>query len=88
MSIFSDPAERAKAQSKVLIECLPYLRAYHGEIIVIKYGGHAMTDEDLKLAFARNISLLKLVGIHPVVVHGGGPQINSMLGRLEIKSEL
>ncbi len=80
-------AERAQEQAKVLIESLPYLRAYHGETIVIKYGGHAMTDESLKLSFARNISLLKLAGIHPVVVHGGGPQINSMLKRLEIKSE-
>ncbi len=87
MSMPANSAERAKAQSRVLIESLPYLRAYRGETIVIKYGGHAMTDEDLKLAFARNISLLKLVGIHPVVVHGGGPQINDMLGRLAIKSE-
>ncbi len=84
---FSNSAERAQAQAKVLIESLPYLKEYHGETIVIKYGGHAMTDESLKLSFARNISLLKLVGIHPVVVHGGGPQINSMLNRLEIKSE-
>ena len=87
MPIFSNPAERARAQSRVLIESLPYLRAYHGQTVVIKYGGHAMTEEGLKLAFARNISLLKLVGIHPVVVHGGGPQINEMLGRLAIKSE-
>ena len=87
MPVFSSASERAQTQSRVLIESLPYLREYHGETIVIKYGGHAMTDESLKLAFARNISLLKLVGIHPVVVHGGGPQINSMLSRLEIKSE-
>ncbi|MCQ2444268.1 MAG: acetylglutamate kinase, partial [Mailhella sp.] len=79
--------EKARLQSRVLIESLPYLKEYHGETVVIKYGGHAMTDENLKMAFARNISLLKLVGIHPVVVHGGGPQINSMLNKLEIKSE-
>ena len=79
--------EQARMQSRVLIESLPYLREYHGETVVIKYGGHAMTDESLKLAFARNISLLKLAGIHPVVVHGGGPQINQMLNKLEIKSE-
>ena len=79
--------EQAQIQSRVLIESLPYLRRYQDQIIVIKYGGHAMTEESLKLAFARNISLLKLVGIHPVVVHGGGPQINEMLSKLEIKSE-
>ena len=69
----------AKLQSQVLIESLPYLRKFHGETVVIKYGGHAMKDEALKAAFARNIALLKLVGIHPVVVHGGGPQIGNML---------
>ena len=87
MAVFDDPVEQARLQSKVLIESLPYLREYHGETVVIKYGGHAMTEERLKLAFARNVSLLKLVGIHPVVVHGGGPQINEMLSKLEIKSE-
>ena len=81
MAVFADPVEQARLQSKVLIESLPYLREYHGETVVIKYGGHAMTEESLKLAFARNISLLKLVGIHPVVVHGGGPQINEMLSK-------
>lgn len=55
----------AKLQSQVLIESLPYLRKFHGETVVIKYGGHAMKDEALKAAFARNIALLKLVGIHP-----------------------
>lgn len=74
-------------QSQVLIESLPYLRKFHGETVVIKYGGHAMKDEALKAAFARNIALLKLVGIHPVVVHGGGPQIGNMLEKLEIRSE-
>ena len=87
MAVMSDPVEQARLQSRILIESLPYLREYHGETVVIKYGGHAMTDESLKLAFARNISLLKLVGIHPVVAHGGGPQINQMLSKLEIKSE-
>lgn len=87
MAFMSDPMEQARLQSRILIESLPYLKEYHGETVVIKYGGHAMTDEGLKLAFARNISLLKLVGIHPVVVHGGGPQINQMLTKLEIKSE-
>ena len=77
----------AKLQSQFLIESLPYLRKFHGETVVIKYGGHAMKDEALKAAFARNIALLKLVGIHPVVVHGGGPQIGNMLEKLEIRSE-
>ena len=77
----------AKLQSQVLIESLPYLRKFHGETVVIKYGGHAMKDEALKAAFARNIALLKLVGIHPVVVHGGGPQIGNMREKLEIRSE-
>lgn len=83
----SDPVTQARMQSRVLIESLPYLREYHNEIIVIKYGGHAMTDDALKQAFALNVALLKLVGIHPVIVHGGGPQINLMLDRLSIKSE-
>lgn len=87
MSDLSDPVAQARMQSRVLIESLPYLREYHNEIIVIKYGGHAMTDDALKQAFALNVALLKLVGIHPVIVHGGGPQINLMLDRLSIKSE-
>ena len=81
------PVASAQIQSRVLIESLPYLREYHHKIVVLKYGGHAMTEERLKLAFALNIALLKLVGIHPVVVHGGGPQINSMLDKLAIKTE-
>lgn len=78
---------QARLQSRVLIESLPYLRQFHNEIVVVKYGGHAMTDASLKEAFALNVALLKLVGIHPVVVHGGGPQINHMLDRLDIRSE-
>lgn len=77
----------AALQSQVLIESLPYLRQFHGETVVIKYGGHAMKDEALKRSFARSVALLKLVGIHPVVVHGGGPQIGTMLEKLEIRSE-
>lgn len=77
----------AELQSRILIESLPYLRQFHGETVVIKYGGHAMKDEALKASFARSVALLKLVGIHPVVVHGGGPQIGAMLDKLEIRSE-
>lgn len=87
MSALPDPAAQARTQSRILIESLPYLREYHNEIVVVKYGGHAMTEEGLKQAFALNVALLKLVGIHPVVVHGGGPQINLMLDKLAIKSE-
>jgi len=70
----------------VLIEALPYIRRFHGMTIVVKYGGHAMVDEQLKQDFARDITLLKYVGMNPVVVHGGGPQINLVLERMGIKS--
>lgn len=73
-------------QARLLIECLPYIRRFYGETIVIKYGGHAMENEKLKQAFALNIALLRYVGIQPVIVHGGGPQIGSMLEQLHIKS--
>lgn len=68
----------------VLIEALPYIQRFHGVRVVIKYGGHAMVDDELKRTFARDIVLLKLVGINPVVVHGGGPQIGDLLERLNI----
>ena len=70
-----------------LIESLPYIREFSGKTIVVKYGGNAMIEEALSLSFARDMSLLKLVGINPVVVHGGGPQIGSLLEQLGIKSE-
>jgi acetylglutamate kinase len=69
-----------------LIEALPYMRRYQGAVMVIKYGGHAMGDEAVARDFARDVVLLKQVGINPVVVHGGGPQIKAMLDRLDIKS--
>ena len=75
------------AQAKTLSEALPYMRRYAGETFVIKYGGHAMGDAALAKKFARDIVLIKQVGIHPIVVHGGGPQIGEMLERLKIKSE-
>ncbi len=68
----------------ILIEALPYMRKFHGMTIVIKYGGHAMVDKHLKIDFARDITLMKTIGIKPVVVHGGGPQINSVLDRMGI----
>ncbi|MBX2848567.1 MAG: acetylglutamate kinase [Acidiferrobacterales bacterium] len=68
--------------AKILIEALPYIQRFHGKTIVIKYGGNAMVDEALKESFARDVVLLKLVGMNPVVVHGGGPQINTTLERV------
>jgi acetylglutamate kinase len=70
--------------AEILMEALPYIRQFSGMTLVIKYGGHAMVDEQLKEDFARDITLLKLVGMHPVVVHGGGPQINSVLDQMGI----
>ncbi|MGM0632368.1 MAG: acetylglutamate kinase [Pseudomonadota bacterium] len=77
----------AKNIANVLTESLPYIQQFTGSTIVVKYGGNAMTDETLKNSFARDIVLMKLVGMNPVVVHGGGPQIGSLLERLNIESE-
>jgi acetylglutamate kinase len=77
-----DPAKAA-----TLAEALPWLKAYHGKIIVVKYGGNAMTDDRLKRAFAEDVAFLRFAGFKPVVVHGGGPQISAMLDRLQIPSE-
>lgn len=71
----------------VLSEALPYIQRFAGKILVVKYGGNAMVDEKLKASFARDMVLLKTVGLNPVVVHGGGPQIGDLLARLDIKSE-
>ncbi len=85
--VFSEvrPADPDKAAT--LAAALPWLKRYHGQIIVVKYGGNAMTDDTLKRAFAEDIAFLRFVGFRPVVVHGGGPQISAMLDRLGIKSE-
>ena len=77
----------ANNSARVLAEALPYIRRFHGKTIVIKYGGNAMVDEQLKHGFARDVALMKLVGMNPVVVHGGGPQIGSLLERMGKKSE-
>jgi acetylglutamate kinase len=83
----NEPALRAATeQAEILARALPYLRRYAGATVVIKYGGHAMDEEHLAEDFGADIALLKQVGINPVVVHGGGPQINAMLQRLAIKS--
>ncbi len=83
------PLSRKEAviTTKVLSEALPYLQKFSGKTIVVKYGGNAMTDETLKNSFARDMVMLKLIGINPIVVHGGGPQIGEMLDKLNIKSE-
>jgi len=72
--------------ANILIEALPYIRRFSGMTIVVKYGGHAMVDEQLKEDFARDITLLKFIGLNPVVVHGGGPQINKVLEQMGISS--
>jgi acetylglutamate kinase len=85
-----DPSTRlahAGEKAAVLAEALPWLQRFHGRIVVIKYGGHAMIDEELKQAFARDMVFLRLAGILPVVVHGGGPQITAMLERLGLPAE-
>jgi acetylglutamate kinase len=74
------------SKAEVLMETLPYFRRFYGKTFVIKYGGHAMVDEELKESFAQDIVLLKYVGINPVIVHGGGPQIDQMLDKLGITS--
>jgi len=75
------------AVARTLIEALPFMRRYQGAVMVIKYGGHAMGDVEAARDFARDVVLLKQVGIDPVVVHGGGPQIKAMLDRLQIRSD-
>jgi acetylglutamate kinase len=87
----SDPSHRTReewlAQARTLSEALPFMRRYTGATFVIKFGGHAMGDAGLAQTFARDIVLLRQVGVNPVIVHGGGPQIGRMLDRLKIKSE-
>ncbi|NOQ63650.1 MAG: acetylglutamate kinase [Methyloprofundus sp.] len=79
--------QTAKGIAHVLIESLPYIQKFKGKTVVIKYGGNAMIDENLKNSFARDIVLMKLVGINPIVVHGGGPQIGKLLERLDIETK-
>lgn len=79
--------EEAAAKAEILVEALPWLQRFHGTTVVLKYGGNAMTDERLKQAFAEDMVFLRLAGLHPVVVHGGGPQISTMLDRLGMTGE-
>lgn len=78
--------ENLVQKAKILIEALPYIQKFRNKRIVIKYGGHAMVEEELKRGFCRDVTLLKLIGLHPVVVHGGGPQIERMLQQMGIES--
>jgi len=77
-----DTVKKSMERAEILLEALPYIRRFCNKIIVIKYGGHAMVDEDLKDMFARDVVMMKYIGIHPVVVHGGGPQIGGYLKKL------
>ena len=81
-----DPASAAQ-KAQVLAEALPYIRRFHKQTIVVKLGGNAMVDDNLKAGFARDVTMLKLVGLNPVVVHGAGPQISGLLDKMGIKSE-
>ncbi len=88
MTIDDDAQKKAWLEKAgILAEALPFMREHNGETVCVKYGGHAMGDEKVADSFARDIVLLKQVGINPIVVHGGGPQIGAMLARLKIKSE-
>ncbi|WP_417580965.1 acetylglutamate kinase [Nitrincola sp.] len=78
--------QQAIDTSKILSEAMPYIQKFSGKTIVIKYGGNAMTDEKLKASFARDIVMMKLIGMNPIVVHGGGPQIGKLLEQLKIES--
>ncbi len=80
-------ATSAASKAKTLAEALPYIQRFHGKTIVVKYGGNAMTDPALKEGFARDVVLLKVVGMNPVIVHGGGPQIDELLKRIGKKGE-
>jgi acetylglutamate kinase len=82
-----DTTDDPQTIARILSQALPYMREYNGENIVVKYGGHAMGDEAISGDFARDIVLMKQVGMNPIVVHGGGPQIGAMLERLKVKSE-
>src|SRR3546814_18105383 len=83
MTITQDTSTHSSTvKADVLSEALPYIRRFHGKTVVIKYGGNAMTEEELQRSFAHDVVLLKLVGLNPIVVHGGGPQINAALKRI------
>ena len=82
-----DHTPAAPSVADILVEALPYIRRFAGMTVVIKYGGHAMVDEQLREDFAQDVTLLKFIGLHPVVIHGGGPQINAVLDRMGIQPQ-
>ncbi|MGY0390781.1 acetylglutamate kinase [Nocardioides sp. WG-D5] len=86
-TVSHEPGRPDPAKARTLAGALPWLKEYHGKIVVVKYGGNAMTDDKLKRAFAEDVAFMRFAGFKPVVVHGGGPQISSMLDRLGIESE-
>ncbi|EGD42932.1 acetylglutamate kinase [Nocardioidaceae bacterium Broad-1] len=86
-TVSHEPGRPDPAKARTLAGALPWLKEYHGKIVVVKYGGNAMTDDTLKRAFAEDVAFMRFAGFKPVVVHGGGPQISSMLDRLGIESE-
>jgi acetylglutamate kinase len=86
-AINDDATARAFLKASVLIEALPWLQRFYGKVVVVKYGGNAMIDPELKRAFAEDVVFLRYAGLKPVIVHGGGPQISAMLGRLGMDSE-
>ena len=86
MTVTEGRADAASAKAATLIEALPWLHRFHGQTVVIKYGGHAMADEALRLAFAQDLVFLRYAGLRPVVVHGGGPQITQQLDRLGVQT--
>src|SRR6266404_1903991 len=86
MTVTQGRVADASVKAATLIEALPWLNRFHGQTVVIKYGGHAMADEALRLAFAQDLVFLRYAGLRPVVVHGGGPQITEQLDRLGVKS--
>jgi len=73
-------------KARVLIEALPYIQTFYGKTVVIKYGGHAMVNDHLKQSFARDVVLMHYIGLRPIVIHGGGPQIGEVLKRMGIQS--
>ena len=79
--------KEAATTAQVISRALPYIQRFAGKTVVVKYGGNAMVDDRLKASFARDIVLMKTVGINPVVIHGGGPQIGALLERLSIKTK-
>jgi len=82
-----DNVKKSMERAEILLEALPYIRRFYNKTIVIKYGGHAMIDEELKDSFARDVVMMKYIGINPVVIHGGGPQIGDFLKKLGIDSK-